>query len=780
VNGVSGLVISRHLKLLAGGLAIAVMAAATVAVPHAHAQSVAGFTNVNENTPLLLQADELVYDRDRDTVAAVGNVQIDYGGTRLVAQRVIFNQRSGRLTAIGMVEIVQPDGTKTNAKEIDVTEDFANGFVNALRIRTPDRTYFAAESATRENGEVMTFNRGVYTACEPCKDNPEKPPLWQIKAQRIIWNGKEKTIRFERASFEFLGIPLASFPVFTTADPTVKRKTGFLMPGFRQSDELGFGLSIPYFIVLAPNMDLKLTGTGLTRQGFLGEAEFRHRLNNGMYTVSAAGIHQMTPSAFTANTQDSNNVDRGMIGTTGAFQINPRWAFGWDWMAQTDKNFARTYSISGYTGFVQQNQIYLTGLNEQNYFDARVMKYDIQEATPDGAGRDAKQPWVLPSLDYNTVSSEPIAGGELSLNVNARGISRETADQRYTTASARHSTPGISGRNGRITAETEWRKSIVTPGGVAITPIFAAQTDATYLDATALGTYSATGAMLTTDSSYYRAMLTAGLEIRWPILFSSTSSTHVLEPIAQVFARPNEMGAGVLPNEDAQSFIFDTTTLFERDKFTGFDRMEGGHRANVGLRYTGTFDNGVTLYGLFGQSYHLGGTNPFASADFVNVGLASGLESNVSDYVGMFGASFNNRISAAFRARFDEQTLEVRRAETEVGYRSDLLTLTGEYAFVQAQPDFGFTEDRKEVSGSGSLRFHDNWRLLGYATYDITNSRMSRNGIGLAYDDECFAISLHFKQTRDVSNVVSNSVGFRIALRTLGDFGGDGADVFGN
>ena len=65
-----------------------------------------------------------------------------------------------------------------------------------------------------------------------------------------------------------------------------------------------------------------------------------------------------------------------------------------------------------------------------------------------------------------------------------------------------------------------------------------------------------------------------------------------IEPIAQIFARPDEEYAGGLPNEDAQSFVFDATSLFDRDKFSGFDRVEGGTRANVGLRYTGSFDNG--------------------------------------------------------------------------------------------------------------------------------------------------------------------------------------------
>src|SRR5690606_41028964 len=92
-------------------------------------------------------------------------------------------------------------------------------------------------------------------------------------------------------------------------------------------------------------------------------------------------------------------------------------------------------------------------------------------------------------------------------------------------------------------------------------------------------------------SAYYRTMATAGLEARWPVLFSTTSATHILEPMGQTLARPNEpFGSTVgIPNEDAQRLVFDATNLFRRDKFSGYDRIEGGVRANLGIRYSGAF-----------------------------------------------------------------------------------------------------------------------------------------------------------------------------------------------
>jgi LPS-assembly protein len=52
-------------------------------------------------------------------------------------------------------------------------------------------------------------------------------------------------VRFERASFELFGMPIASIPFFEMADPTVKRKSGFLFPSIFAKSDLGVGVGIP-------------------------------------------------------------------------------------------------------------------------------------------------------------------------------------------------------------------------------------------------------------------------------------------------------------------------------------------------------------------------------------------------------------------------------------------------------------------------------------------------------------------------------------------------------
>src|ERR1041385_6546335 len=75
-------------------------------------------------------------------------------------------------------------------------------------------------------------------------------------------------------------------------------------------------------------------------------------------------------------------------------------------------------------------------------------------------------------------------------------------------------------------------------------------------------------------------MPTVGLEYRYPFINVQPWGSTTIEPIAQAIIRPNETYAGKLPNEDAQSLVYDARNLFSVDKFSGYDRVEGGGRAN--------------------------------------------------------------------------------------------------------------------------------------------------------------------------------------------------------
>jgi LPS-assembly protein len=783
---------------------------------------------------LLVDAKEIVYDNDRNTIAASGDVQMNYQGRTLQADRVTYDRNTGRVFAEGNARLTDASGTVATGDRFELTDDFKNGFIDSLRVvqttveqGRPLTTRFTAPRAERAEGETTVFERGTYTACEPCKDNPERPPLWQVKAAKIIHNNSEQTIYYEDASLELFGIPVAYLPYFWTPDPTVKRKTGFLSPRYIYSSALGYGGSIPFFWAIAPNYDLTITPTYLSRQGLLGQVEWRHRLETGTYNIRAAGINQADPEAFLPPPLGAGNRDfRGSLETAGNFYINNNWRWGWDIALVSDKWFLTNYrirseSLSSYYVKESISTLYLQGQGDRSFFDARgyyfqtLSTYDWQK----------QQPVVAPVIDYNKRFTPPTIGGEFALDVNVTSLSREAAQ--FDPLSQANATffgvartcivfdpsaclvRGISGSTSRASVTASWRREFIDSAGQVWTPFAYLRADSFWIDPDMKGFQNPQlSNFIDADDDYiFRGTPAIGLEYRYPFIASlGTSGQQIVEPIAQIIARPNETRIGSLPNEDAQSLVFDDTSLFDWDKFSGYDRAEGGVRANLGVQYTVTGADNFYANVLFGQSYQIAGRNSFRQGDLANVGLDSGLDSRASDYVGRFQVSPNANFAFVSRARLDQEDFSLNRFEA--GIRANFnpylpVSTSLTYARYEAQPAIGFPTRREGLLGSARWDITPNWYVSGSVLLDLDRYLVAREtfrtafdrnpatavydrekvgyvagmSLGLGYVDECTTFAVSYSITpRDVTlssgeREQNHTIAFSLELRSLGEVG---------
>jgi LPS-assembly protein len=751
----------------------------------------------SSNGQMLVQASEVDYDYNNSRVSAVGDVQIFYNGTSLQADKVIYDQKTKRLHAEGNIRLTDADGKITYANILDLSDDYRDGFVDSLRVDTPDQTRMAATRADRTKGNYTVFQNGVYTACAACRDNPKKPPLWQVKGARIIHDQNEKMLYFEDAALEFFGTPIAYLPYFSTPDPTVKRKTGFLMPGFSNTTELGYGVSIPFYWAIAPDMDATFAPRFTTRQGVLMQAEFQQRLIDGAYRIRAYGIRQEDPGAFNHGPGWSPGYRdlRGGVETKGQFAINDRWSWGWDGVALSDYAFLTDYRLAQYrdpmAAFLSLpteaiSQLYLTGVGNRSYFDARAIYYLSL------SGNQSQVPVVAPVIDYSNVFNRPILGGEVSYKTNFTSLTRDVAAFDPITASAfatgacmpTSADPfardpakcllrGIPGTYSRLTAEAQWRRSFTDSIGQIWTPFASIRADA--INASIVNQPGVSNFLPTGSVNDVRWMPTVGFEYRYPFINVQPWGTTIIEPIAQVIARPNEQYAGRLPNEDAQSMIFDTSNLFSVDKFSGYDRIEGGGRANVGIQATTQFDHGGTVKAMFGQSYHLFGMNSYAVADATNTALDSGLQKPVSDYVASIAYAPNRTYTFSSRARFDEATGAVQRLEVEGRASFDRWSVSMMYGDYAAQPDLGYLTRRSGILGSGSVKLASNWVATGAARFNLESNAIDTYAVGFGYVDDCFILGVNYitnysysSYTSGLPPQLSHAVMLQLGLRTLG------------
>src|SRR3984893_12452562 len=393
---------------------------------------------------MLLQADEMVYDNENSKITAKGNVEIYYGNYTLLADRVVYDRAANTLTAEGNVSIKDPDGAVITADHITLTDDFRDGFIDAMKLVTKDDTRIVAQSASRQAGNVTVFENGWFTPCKVCEEDPSRPPTWRIRATKITHRRDEATITYNNAFFDFFGVPVLWMPYFQSADPTVKRKSGFLMPGYGNSNVLGTTVMVPYYFALSDTYDFTFAPMYTSQAGTLLQGFWRQGLSSGGYSIYLAGV-------FDKGTIDAptNGNFRGSIWTQGKFALNPYYSWGWDILAETDDTFRRVYNLDSKIKTDRVDQIYLEGLHDRNYLSTRF--YNTQSLLcSDQPFSDAT---VYPIVDYDYIVNRPILGGELSFNSNAMAFSNKD---------------GVN--SDRLINEAHWRRQMIDGIGQVYTP----------------------------------------------------------------------------------------------------------------------------------------------------------------------------------------------------------------------------------------------------------------------------------------------------------------------
>jgi LPS-assembly protein len=341
----------------------------------------------------------------------------------------------------------------------------------------------------------------------------------------------------------------------------------------------------------------------------------------------------------------------------------------------------------------------------------------------------------------------------------------------------------------RVIVEANWRRQMIDGIGQVYTPFAQLRGDVygvSGLDRGLNGSEDFAKDEKGDDGAILRGNAIAGIEYRYPFVASTGPVTHVVEPIGQVIARPSSVGdQQEIPNEDALSLVFDDTLLFDIDKFSGYDRIETGTRANVGVRYTAQFASGAYGRAVFGQSYQLAGDNEYDTEFY----RTSGLATDTSDYVGGLYVQANEYIGFSAQSRFDEANFDIKRTDLSSWLRYGPARVKVNYADVTGEPGLAEGEAREEIVTAGVLSVTEYWGLLGNFRYDLATEQTITDGLGLRYQDDCFMFDVTYQRSfirdqdiqpdeRFLVNLTLKYLGtYALSTEAAGVFGPSGSDT---
>ncbi len=717
----------RALRLIAAALLLLGLAGAP-----ARAQTLA-----RPEGPVDLKADSITYDQELGLVVASGNVEIVQAGRTLLADSVTYNERTDTVTAAGNVNLIEPTGEIMFADYVELTGDLKEGAIQNLRVLLTDQSRFAAAGGRRIGGNRTELDKAVYSPCQLCKEHPDRPPLWQIKAARVIHDQESKDIIYNDAFLEFYGIPVAYTPYFSHPDPTVKRRSGFLAPSGGSDTNLGIWGQLPYYWTFSPSMDATFAPIFTAREGPVLFGEFRQRLSYGEYKLEASFTRPDARDSRGA--PKSGKENRGHIRGDGIFNIDKNWRAGFKIDRSSDETYLRRYNFV--SDEVLTSRGYAEGFYGRSYVSMEALAFQDTRIGID----DATVPFVAPQLDLNFLSEAGSFGQRFSADLNVLNLfRREGTDSR------------------RFSLKTGMTIPYTSPFGDMYSLSLTVQGDVYIVN----NVTEIAGAPADTDTNVVtRLFPQAVFEWRYPWVRQDESFQTVIEPIVQFIASPNSPNPNDIPNEDSQDITFDDSNVFSPNRFSGLDRLDGGNRVIYGVR-AGIYGNDGGSGSVFiGQSYALREDATFPEG--------SGLGDNYSDIVGRVHLQPASWLDLLYRFQLSQEDLPTpRRNELSMRAGPDIFRIGVEYFFFDQQETEDEFGDRQEINLTISSQITDYWSVNANARRDLEGGAFRNYGAGIQYEDECFLFTLGYERQffRDRDIKPSDSVFVRVVFKQLGGF----------
>ncbi len=136
------------------------------------------------------------------------------------------------------------------------------------------------------SGDLSKMDKGIFTFCK--NRGEDKCPPWTLQSKLIEHSSSKKTIYYKNAVLKVYDFPIFYFPTLSHPDPTVKRRSGLLVPNLTDNSNTGLAVTIPYFWALAPDKDLTFTSKIYGSENPLLMAEYRQAFNNANLFVDAS------------------------------------------------------------------------------------------------------------------------------------------------------------------------------------------------------------------------------------------------------------------------------------------------------------------------------------------------------------------------------------------------------------------------------------------------------------------------------------------------------------
>ena len=179
---------------------------------------------------------------------------------------------------------------------------------------------------------------------------------WEVQSQIFTHDKINKLFEYEKSWFKVFNKKVFYLPYFNHPDPSVKRKTGFLTPSYKSSENLGSSINIPYFFNLSNSKDLTFKPRIYLDNEYILHAEYREVFKNSKLTTD-----------FSLNRNENETNLHFFANLNGELNNNTNYDLKVENV--NNNNYLKIHDIKSYTPFIQNDSVLTSFLKVEKDID---------------------------------------------------------------------------------------------------------------------------------------------------------------------------------------------------------------------------------------------------------------------------------------------------------------------------------------------------------------------------------------------------------------------------
>ena len=514
---------------------------------------------------IVAEADEAQIDKSGNAFLQ-GDVRMQRDSYLLQGDSASWQQRQGQGQLTGQVTIYTPWSTLHSKEALFTAQtqgqpDHLNLKEAAYALPQYHIRGEAESIQTRASGEIR-LEQASMTFCEPGQND------WDIVASRINLDQKRGIGSAWHTRLRVLDVPVIYLPYYRFPIDD-RRTTGFLDPSFSVNGKGQLAdFQAPFYINIAPNMDATIIPHHLLDRGLLWESQFRHK-------TALFGDGELNYGYL--NKDQTDDIERWGLNYSQQGNWGQHWSHQWVYNHVSDDDYLS--DLNSASGIDRTTHLPRRGeIRYRNHrWTGTLMAESFQ--TIDGNLNLQDRPYKrLPQAEIRYQSALTSAW-QFDQTVQ---LSRFRRQQQ---ASINGSTQRLSGFDGlygqRWVADSalrwhkQWPYAHITPS---------VEWRYRQYDLSHDHTETLSDSQPMSDSyGVPRYQLDTGLVLERPLDWQGQAFQQTLEPRLLWVKSPYKAGQTDIPAFDSGHITTDYQSLFQGDRFTGYDRLADLNQLSLGV-----------------------------------------------------------------------------------------------------------------------------------------------------------------------------------------------------